>query len=152
MRKIISVLRQLGFWLVWPGLWLLISGSRRTRVVIRYQDQLLVVRGWLGDQTWSLPGGGLHKSEDPASGAVREVLEETSLKLKPEQLRLLGHEPISSKGIKFDCYFFVCDLSQRLSVRKQFSEIAEVRWLKLSDIKQAEVDPPLWRSLQLLLQ
>lgn len=42
---------------------------------------LLLIRRAVDPQRgrWSLPGGMLHDGEDPSSGAVREVLEETGL-------------------------------------------------------------------------
>ncbi|MBI1857139.1 NUDIX hydrolase [Candidatus Saccharibacteria bacterium] len=57
-----------------------------------FEDQILVTKNWMGNGKWSLPGGGLHHGEEPAIGAVREVLEETGIKLKPASLKLLGQE------------------------------------------------------------
>lgn len=40
--------------------------------------------------TWVLPGGGVHKNETPESAAVRELLEETGIKISLGDIRLLG--------------------------------------------------------------
>jgi 8-oxo-dGTP pyrophosphatase MutT (NUDIX family) len=37
-------------------------------------------------QSWEIPGGGLAPGETPLAGAIREVLEETGLRLHPEDL------------------------------------------------------------------
>lgn len=39
--------------------------------------------------TWQMPGGGVEKDEDPKLAAVREVEEETGLKLDVRDLRLI---------------------------------------------------------------
>ena len=38
------------------------------------------------DGTWSLPAGAIEPSENPAQAIVREVQEETGLKVKPERI------------------------------------------------------------------
>lgn len=56
-------------------------------VVVRGADILLIRRGrepLLG--AWSLPGGALELGETTAAGVVREVLEETGIRVKPVEL------------------------------------------------------------------
>jgi len=50
------------------------------KAIIRNEDnKVLILKG---PDNWELPGGHLHKGEDPMSGLKREVEEETSLSLK----------------------------------------------------------------------
>jgi 8-oxo-dGTP pyrophosphatase MutT (NUDIX family) len=44
---------------------------------------------------WFTPGGGLDPGEDPRAGAVRELFEETGLKLAPDELAGPVHERIA---------------------------------------------------------
>jgi len=45
------------------------------------------------DGTWSLPAGGISPGEEPARALVREVFEETGLRVRPERLvAVLGGE------------------------------------------------------------
>jgi len=69
---------------------------------------------------WNLPGGRLEKSEIPWEGVIREVKEETGLKVEVE--RLAG---IYSKPDKDDMVFqFVCKkISGSLAINKEADKI-----------------------------
>ncbi len=102
-----------------PLLRFVVKGSLRSRVILRSGDEILLVRGRLGSQRWSLPGGGVRKGEDPLLAAQREVFEEVRITLQPEQLKLItegrhqrtprlhffyrGYEaPVVKQAINFD--------------------------------------------------
>jgi len=64
--------------------------SRRVRVlVIDNKEQTLLVKGWLGFQKWSLPGGGCKKGETDQDAAARELWEETGIRVKPDDINPL---------------------------------------------------------------
>src|SRR5690606_33366259 len=50
-------------------------------------DRLLLLRQPPGTRGWSLPAGLLGRGESPIDGAVRELAEETGVRLDPAQLR-----------------------------------------------------------------
>ncbi|RKR90742.1 ADP-ribose pyrophosphatase YjhB (NUDIX family) [Micromonospora pisi] len=54
------------------------------------EDRVLLFHGWdparPGHRYWFSPGGGLDPGESSVVGAVRELAEETGLRLAPEQL------------------------------------------------------------------
>ncbi len=73
--------------------------SRRVRVlVVGNQGRILLLRGWLGFQKWSLPGGGCKKGESDQEAASRELLEETGIKITPDQFTFLGEYKNSDLG------------------------------------------------------
>lgn len=135
----------MGFVAAWPVLYFLLKNGLRTRVLIEHEGRVLVVRGWLGNDKWSLPGGGLHKGEPHLEGAIREVREELGILLKPHQLIDLGHDVARSNGLTVRYHRYGVKLQNRSAIRKQTLEIAEVAWklpeeLTLDNANPATVD------------
>lgn len=134
MKKIWQTLGIWLFWLSWPLLWVYLRLGRRTRTIIICGDQLLLVRNWHSTGKWSLPGGGLRRGEEPKLGAVREIHEETSLKLKPDQLQFLVETRLTNKGLSYDCICYFATLDHKSNTSGRWLEINDVAWLKLDEL------------------
>lgn len=119
------------FWVFYPLLWLYLRNTTRTRALIVHDNQVLVIRSWLSAGDWHLPGGGLHKSEDPKQGLVREVFEETSIRLDENKLTLLYKHPVSNRGIKIIAECYKVELNNRPNLKLQKLEIAQAKWTSL---------------------
>jgi 8-oxo-dGTP pyrophosphatase MutT (NUDIX family) len=145
--KIWVQLGKLTFWLGWPVLWFYLRHGWRTRVLVVADDQLLMVKSWLGSGSWGLPGGGLHNGEQPKAGALRELREETGLKLKPNQLKLLYQDRALYHGLSFRYYCFVVELSKVQAIHKQYLEISQAAWRPINELSQAEVTGACWQAL-----
>lgn len=127
-RYILGVGGRLAYWLGWPALYIYTLGSERTRIVIACGENVLVVKGWLGDGKWNLPGGGMHKGEQPVQSLLREVLEETQLRLTGEQvtfIRLCHYK----NGFRYVFHLFRAELSDMPKPICQPYEIADAQWL-----------------------
>jgi 8-oxo-dGTP diphosphatase len=147
--------RRLGritYTLAWPALFIYLRIGARTRVAVISEGHILLVEGWMDDGRWGLPGGGLHRGELPAHGAVREVAEETNVTVSPESCVLLGSEWRSRKGLKFFCHFFSATANGLPEVRAQRGEIVAVRWFPLDQINTLEHKLEVDRALELLAQ
>jgi 8-oxo-dGTP pyrophosphatase MutT (NUDIX family) len=114
----------------------MIRGSQRTRVIVRCGDKVLLLRSRFGSQEWALPGGGLHKGEQPELGAARELKEEAGIELEPSSFRLL------SQGIHrknqwhhFNYWLFEARVSDT-SHRPQRFEILETQWFDVADLPE----------------
>ena len=103
-------------------------------------DEVLLVRGWLGDGKWGLPGGGIHKGEDSLTGALRELHEETGIRLKPEQMKFLGSSVASTSGLRFHYDRYAAVLPERPAVKPQRLEIISAEWIPVSKVNEKNAD------------
>lgn len=135
------------FWLSWPILRIILHGSLRTRIVIESDGEALLLRGWYDGNNWSLPGGGVHKNESTKQSAIREVAEETGIKLTEPQLVDLGRDTYDKAGLKFDIQRYGCRLKTKPHTQKQRSEIIALEWFSLTNLQKNMVGEDTWRHL-----
>lgn len=117
------------FFCAWPAFWVyhrVVPG--RTRVVVVYRGKVLVRRQWIGDGRWGLPGGGLHKGEDAAKGAARELREETGVVVVPEKLKLVGEGRYERGVHRFNYVIFAVAVASP-KTRAQWYEVSDLAWV-----------------------
>ncbi len=123
--------------------------GKRTRVVVVTGSKVLVVRGWLGDDKWSMPGGGLHRNELPVDGAKRELLEETGIDLPAKKLNQLGSLNQQTKGIiSYKYYVFSIEVPKTLKITKQKSEIVDAAWIEINSLNVTNADTDVLQAIQ----
>ncbi len=122
------------YWVAWPGIWLLLKRSKRTRVAIKSEGSILVVKPWLGNGKWSLPGGGLHPGEGERSALAREVFEETGLELNKNSLKQLKRLTYQQDGLQFEYVLFTYETPKQAQITRHTPEIAEAAWVKLNKL------------------
>ncbi len=120
------------FWITWPGLWVILRWSYRTRVLVASGSKVLVMKSWLGPGDWSLPGGGVHRGEAPELAAIREVEEETGLTIEREQLVPTAERVFRDNGLSFRYQEYKVELNEMPTVRPQPGEVAVVEWMEKS--------------------
>jgi NAD+ diphosphatase len=94
--------------------------------VVTRGDEVLLVRHTYGRrQEWDLPGGGKHRSEEPARAVAREIREE--LGIEPDAFVLVGElfERIGGKHDQLWC--FSAEIGDG-ELAPSPVEIAEARW------------------------
>ncbi|HSE60718.1 MAG TPA: NUDIX hydrolase [Candidatus Saccharimonadales bacterium] len=107
----------------------------RVRVVIlNDQNEILLVRSWLGHQRWSLPGGGMRRLETPRQAALREVLEETGLALRDvEQLGTFTN-PYPDSRYTVACFMTTIPKQEPLLARYRRLEVLDIGWFPLDKL------------------
>lgn len=107
----------------------------RVRVVIvNDQNEILLVRSWLGHQRWSLPGGGIRRSETPREAALREVQEETGLVLRDvEQLGTFTN-PFPESRYTVACFQAIITKQEPLLARHRRLEVLDIGWFPLDKL------------------
>lgn len=139
-RKLFTIVGRVMFFALYPLFRLYLAKDDRTRVAIWSGGEILMVKSWLGDGSWDLPGGGLHKSEDPKTGACREVAEEIGVTLSTSQLK----RPVAVNSrfgpVKNSLLYFEAELESKPALKLQKIEIAEAVWFKQIEIKDLRME------------
>lgn len=157
MKNMFIKLGVIIHWLARPAIYVYLYGSRRTRVLVIHDGKVLLTKSWLGDGNWHLPGGGLHKNEDPKISATREVFEETNMQLAPEQLNYLYDKKVIDKNwLKFHYYAYYIELDVLPAGLRPRSEVMLLNWIDLdeakTEIKNSSVLPEMidaWKAAKL---
>ncbi len=146
-------LGRVAYFIAWPGISVYLFGSNRSRIVINSGDDILVVKAWLSNGKWALPGGGIHGHESVITGALRELQEETGLHLKVSDLRELKTEDFKMRGIKVKLHFLSAAVNTKSPVEKQPGEITDIEWINYKELngrnsgKDALRGIAIWKSI-----
>lgn len=134
MKKLWLKLGEAAYWLAYPALFVYMYRSKRTRIIAHADGRILAVKGWMGQGHWNLPGGGVHKGEGLAAGAVRELAEETGLEVNPESLQHVHTTRVKdTNGLRYTEIFFTLELPETAPLQGQKWEITEAVWMPWKD-------------------
>lgn len=147
MKQLWIGLGRVSFWVCFPLLLIYLRLRSRTRILVTAGDMVLVVKPWLGDGRWILPGGGMVGGETALVCAQRELEEETGLKLAASQLKSAGRFVYRSRGIRFLCLCFVVSLGQALPLKRSRLELVDVQWISHHDLHKGNAAPDVLRLL-----
>ena len=120
--------------------------DRRGWVMLQERDE----HPRIAPEKWAFSGGHLEPGEDPLTGAVRELEEETEVRLRPEDLQLVAvhdvHHPETASDDKLHLYAAGVDLTDADIVCHEgrqivFVDPATVPDLDLSDSARIGLTP-----------
>jgi len=147
VKAMLQFLGKIAFFCAWPAFKVYFGrGYGRSRVVLVSQNEVLVVKNWISDGLWSLPGGGLHAGEAVLDGTLRELREETGIVLRSEQLTPLGKAEFTRYGLTFHFHIFGM-ATAKVATKKQVIEIADMRWLPIASLNERNASTDLLLSL-----
>ncbi len=131
--------RRMNIWLgisvvLRPIINLVLQDSSRCRVIVLNEDKLLLVRSRIGSQQWSLPGGGIHKKEQPLEGAIREIKEEVGLDIANQDIELVAEGEYIKRGKKAYYYYLFKTNINESALRTQKFEIIEAQWFSRNEL------------------
>ena len=119
-------------------------------VVARRKDEILLIRQYrfIIDQfVWAIPSGGVEKTEDLASAAGRELLEETGYRAGKIS-RFLSYFPSYGCGNQQFHIF----LAEEVSTEPEpfdANEVLEVRWFPVHEVKRMAFEEQIVDGLSL---
>ncbi len=135
------------FWLTWPLSWMYLHGSKRTRLLIIHGNHIIVTKRWVGDGSWSLPGGGLHKEEASLDGALRELYEETGVHLKVGQLERQTEFIYHHHNLSFNYVLFVAKVTKQSPLKHRPIELVDAQWVHRSKLTSHNAQPDVLAAL-----
>lgn len=119
--------------------------SNRTRAyaVIEYNQKILIVKNWIGSGVWSLPGGGGQIGETEEDTLIREVHEETGVKVDKKQLKVITKGEHNREFGKKKFVIFHVKQTNRPNLVINSLEIVDYRWVdkkELGDVHPASYE------------
>ncbi len=125
-----------------PLIYLVLNKSTRVRGLVFYQDQILLTKTWLSNGKWSLPGGGMKSQEDFIQTALREIQEETGVKLKASSLVALPDYRQKYLNFYIIQKVFKVYLKERPAILRQPYEISDIGWIKIKELNKGNTSTP----------
>jgi len=121
------------------------STTKRCGIIFIDNDKYLVVQGNSG--IWSFPKGRVNENENDINCALREVLEETGVKLEEKDI-------IYCNKIKIDynIYFILPTSIEYIKGIKQEHtdkyEVIDIQWLSLKELKELSCNKDIRRIIR----
>jgi nucleoside triphosphatase len=112
-------------------------------LVVRQDGKVLLVKSHKWSGLYSVPGGHVEFGEKLEDAVVREVAEETGLRVKPRQLLLVQDAVYAAEFYRpkhFIFFDYLCDLVSG-DVRLDREELQEYAWLDPVESLQLELEP-----------
>lgn len=141
MKKLWKHLGTAAFWLGWLGIYAYLRFGKRTKLLVRHKDQVLLVKNWLGPDEWSLPGGGIRLGEEPLEAALRELREETEIQLTSSDLKLVSKSLLKTHGLKFISYVYEANLPKLPKTSAHGMDITEAAWFNRQELASQRLSP-----------
>jgi ADP-ribose pyrophosphatase YjhB (NUDIX family) len=116
-------------------------------VVHDAQGRLLLIRRGHAPSAglWSVPGGRMEAGESEAQAVVREVAEETALRVHPE--RVLGRVRIDGDGVVFTVTDWACTLLEAEQLPVAGDDAADVAFVDAAELAALDMAPGVVAAL-----
>jgi 8-oxo-dGTP pyrophosphatase MutT (NUDIX family) len=131
-----------------PLIGLYLRGRKRARILVVCGNYLLVNKAWLSNGQWALPGGGLHKGETSLDAVLRELYEETGLRLQPNRVRRHSEQEFQGNGLHFNYVLFMAEVRRKAPLRPQPLEITNVEWVHRRELTPANARQDVLTALE----
>jgi 8-oxo-dGTP pyrophosphatase MutT (NUDIX family) len=104
-----------------------------------FNGEVAVVKNWFGPNSWQLPGGGMKKTENVVSTAVREIQEEFNFKMDAGAIQQLTQNPLltSVGGIFYRYQYVLCRLDSSPTLTVSHG-ITDIKWGSPSSVKMPD--------------
>lgn len=97
---------------------------------------------------WCIPGGKALVGETPLNNVIREVLEETGIKLKPSSTNYLLNKQEGDKNY----FFFMARVNQEPKMMNVLDEHEEFKWIRADEIEKYDMIKDTHNIIKLALR
>jgi len=112
-------------------------------VFLQKDDKILVLQRARKDaqyKLWGIPGGKLNSEEEPIVGLIREVYEETQIKLSKDTPQLLGTAiSFTPCDGQYGLYVFHAPITTQIDVQIDLSEHLKYRWVTIHEFQSLDL-------------
>lgn len=107
----------------------------RTRALVVFEDNILLIKNITDAKHWTLPGGGVKKTELLEEALAREIREEINVHYQPNEYRFIRHYKKHEINGSFDkvCYLLRLNDSNDHNIKPSI-ELLDLQWFKLSEL------------------
>ena len=120
------------FWVLLPIERVFIRRTHRVYALIIKDNKVLMIKNWLGDGKWALPGGGVGKHEGAEEALKRELKEELNIVSKHSLKPIKSGKWQNHKfGFKYDIY--ALKEAPDFSINRKL-EITDVAWIDIASL------------------
>jgi phosphoglycolate phosphatase-like HAD superfamily hydrolase/ADP-ribose pyrophosphatase YjhB (NUDIX family) len=113
-------------------------------LIFNAKDEVLMIRTHKWSNKWGIPGGKIDWGETSEAAMIREIKEETNLKVNKVEF-VLVQDCIHSKEFYKDSHFvllnYTCRVVGKADVKLNY-EAQEFQWLKLAAAKKLKLNKP----------
>ncbi len=122
-------------------------------IVYNSNKEILLLKRSINDSVlpnyWDIPGGTLEDGEDPMSGAIRETIEETGIKIDKSSLFFYTSNIDTQKNKQFVRMIFIAQTSDpQVILNKEDHE--GYKWIDINDQIQLKVVDYVYDCFKLL--
>ncbi len=134
MTKMLMIVGRICYWAGWPVFKIILSKSKRSRGVVICKSRILVVKSWLGNGKWNLPGGGIKPGESAITAFIRELSEETGVVVNQSKVNKIGDFEYSNDRLTFRYSLFKIVVDKCQKIERQKNEIYQADWIDVRDL------------------
>lgn len=123
------------YWLARFLWWPLRLTTRRARLALVVNGEVLLVRNWFGNGRWTLPGGGLHRGESVEAALVRELGEELGISLDRRSIRIIDTIQVTEDHLRYSIVLARAGLPEKPELKRSI-ELTDAHWFRLDRLPQ----------------
>lgn len=123
------------YWLARLVWWPLRLTTRRARLALIVDGEILLVRNWFGNGRWTLPGGGLHKGESVEEALQRELKEELDITIDKRSIHRIGTIQVTEDNLRYSIILARSGLAKKPELQMS-KELTDASWFRIDRLPQ----------------